>query len=751
MASYVEIFVGHHSVELRKCNFLQSFSCAAPANLVRYIHDGNPHLKEDEVHFLVLLFQEFQVVEHKLQLLIQINLETSGIPSILASTSYTRVGRDAVRLPNRVTHDSRCVARLEIEPPSEILHHPSYDNKTSFSCREVPEFLLKLPDDDHTSRYMKIQYEIDSGEGLPNHENHFLPILSVMRKSLPNEPPEIRLGLPKSVYMTQYSLLIIHPKAIIVTDDSTPTDSILLRSIWHNTSQHDGFLVHIADPWKSITSFKYGDLLRRKIAFRGPMKMLSLPSSRELCLLAVDLQFAESSVVCFPIFIQPLSTSEPKIIEKKDMLVRRGFSRIISTHHVGLVNAEEVMLQVKGGPYNGSLEMDGKPVLTFNYTDIEAGKVVYIHNDDRNFFDKIILKVFNNVTSSRVQMDIRIIEPIDEAVPWIVNNEALNVSDVETPLTSHNIEALVSEMDEDNDELMFYLITFPQHGVLRKKHVPASKGLIVTSFTRKNLRSGMIYYQVTSKSLLPRTDYICLKVQHGLIRNLNASTEIKLSINIKSSSFFDEKFVIRKCSDLKLTATLSNKMTAIVFTAHDFCYSVDDGLVDDLQYVINSPPYFENGRNVEEAGAIVEVQYDLFGRLEAEKDRLIETFSQKMMNDARVAYKSPSCFKQGYCLSNKSVEFKFSVTCPRCLPLYDQVFTLHFPDQKKFTSSVMLLRLGETKLLNQLLKDALSNQSDGDDVVLLNNPEFGVLVRDGSVVKVNRGWTIKEFLSKNIW
>lgn len=691
-------------------------------------------------------------MEHKLQLSIQINLETSGIPSILASTSYTRVGRDAVRLRSQVTHDSRCVARLEIEPPSEILHHPSYDNKTSsLSCREVPEFLIKLPEDDYTSRYMKIHYEIDSGEGLPSLENHFLPILSVMRKPLPNEPPEIRLGLPKSVYMSQYSLLIIHPKAIIVTDDSTPTDSILLRSIWHNTSEHDGYLVHIADPWKPKTIFKYGDLLRRKVAVRGPMKMLSLPTSRELCLSAVDLQFAESSVVCFPIFIKPFSTSEPKIVEKKDLLVRRGFSRSISTHHIGLVNADEVLLQVKGGPYNGSLEMDGKTVLNFNYTDIEAGKVIYKHNGDRNFFDKIILKVFNNVTSSRVQMDIRIIDPIDEAVPWIVNNEALNVSDLETPLTSRNIEALVSEMDEDNDELMFYQIASPQHGVLRKKHVPVSKGLIVTSFTRKHLRNGMIYYQVASKSRLPRTDSICLKVQHASVGNTNASTEVKLSINIKSSMFFDEKFVIRKCSDFKLTAALSSSMTTRVFTAHDFCYSTDDGLVDDMQYVINSPPYFENDRHVEEAGAIVEVQYGLYGRLESERDKLIETFNQKMINEARVSYKSPSCFKQGYCLSNKTVKFKFSVTCPRCLPLYDQVFTLHFPHQKTFTSSVMLLRLGETKLLNQLLKDALSNPSDEDDVSLLNNPEFGVLVRDGYVVKVNRSWTIKEFLSKNIW
>ncbi|NXG03411.1 CSPG4 protein, partial [Sakesphorus luctuosus] len=190
----------------------------------------------------------------------------------------------------------------------------------------------------------------------------------------------------------------------------------------------------------------------------------------------------------------------PRIVNKNNLLVEEGKPVKISKGKLQVVHENsspsEIVFTVRKLPVHGyirkfSLEesylnSDQKPVLSFTQQDINEGKVQYVQTVSDQLEDHFFLDVTNGVrTVSGIEISVDIIPrmiPLEVQNFTVIEGGSKALVEDYLKISSGHFAGLSCE---------FLLTEQPKHGYVENSRVPGKK---LTTFTRKQVEQGLIYY-----------------------------------------------------------------------------------------------------------------------------------------------------------------------------------------------------------------------------------------------------------------
>ena len=167
-----------------------------------------------------------------------------------------------------------------------------------------------------------------------------------------------------------------------VADGETDPRHVVVNVTSRLDPDRQGFFARTYDHTRPLTSFRYDELLNRRIAFRPPT---SRPVDGQLELnvelVAVDSRFAVSDPSTLALLVRPAPPSTVlRVLHNHGLVVPEGGSQPLTLDDLDFVDAagrrlDDVRLQVKAGLRRGNLEVDGRRTAVFSLRDIQRKKV----------------------------------------------------------------------------------------------------------------------------------------------------------------------------------------------------------------------------------------------------------------------------------------------------------------------------------------------------------------------------------------
>ncbi|KAG5850921.1 hypothetical protein ANANG_G00087500 [Anguilla anguilla] len=524
----------------------QVFNCHFLPDEVKYIHNGSPLLEEDVVMlriyrftesetFLETLLLRVKVVEPQNSLIQLGNLplevpEFYGLSNIIDSRVLTFQNRpDVVCTVRLLTSETKTPAlgQLVRDDPSKIsaakdVEQPSVPNtgprkgrqtvpcpgnkacihatkEVRFLKANCDEFLTSALKYQHLSPpspeidYIPIRVELrdHSSRALLEMESVWIPVL--IHGAMQNQPPHAAFMSMFILEVDQFILTPMSTAALDAKDDETPRDQLVFNV---TKPPAEGYVTHLDDHTKPITSFTWQDLNEMKIAYQPPNSSFAGRQTYEVEFQAIDSSFATSDPIMVHFSVRNAETNAPRVSWNMGLDLLEGQSRPITWENLQIVdkdNIDAVYLVAVDGPLHGRLSVRGGKGFMFKVRDLREGVVVYHHSDSDTARDYIVLRITDGRHSIRHKFPINIL-PKDDTPPFLINNVAFEVQEGGSVLVEEYM-LLASDLDSSDDYILYQLLTFPRAGEIIKRSSPQHPGVSVKSFLQRDLFQGLIYYR----------------------------------------------------------------------------------------------------------------------------------------------------------------------------------------------------------------------------------------------------------------
>ncbi|GCB63686.1 hypothetical protein scyTo_0004468 [Scyliorhinus torazame] len=366
----------------------QVFDCHFLPHDVKYTHNGCPLLEEDNVMLRIYRFTESQTFLETFLLNVQITEPKSslikfGLVSLQVQKFYgisNPIDKNVVSF--KYNANSICTVKVlstEALVPAHgqlIVDDPQYrpenllDTALKHNVRKVRQATIPCPSNKACPtgvkevRFLKTNCEDFLAMGLkyqhlspPSPNNDYIPIRVEVRDERTRflhqvENAWIRVNIkgaipnqqPKAAFMSMYILevdqFILTPlsmAAVDAQDDETPKD----RLVFNITKPPvEGYLTHLDDHTKSITSFSWQDLHEMKIAYQPPNISHTERRNCEVDFKAIDTFFEVSDPIMVHFSIRTAETNAPRVSWNMGhpvttFLQRDLFQGLIYYHHFG--------------------------------------------------------------------------------------------------------------------------------------------------------------------------------------------------------------------------------------------------------------------------------------------------------------------------------------------------------------------------------------------------------------------------------
>ncbi|XP_056377142.1 FRAS1-related extracellular matrix protein 1 [Hyla sarda] len=544
-ACKVEVIVNEPITQRVGKLFPQVFDCHLLNNEVKYIHYGCPILDEDEVMLRLYRFTETQTFTENFILRVKLvepdcNIIKLG-PKTLEVTEFyglsNIIDKNTLNFDYEKRMNLECtvrVASLESHLPAHgqlvtgdpAKEQPRGDHPHSFFsgsshklsplCKSggcIPglkklqttiknsceEFLLMgmryqhLDPPSPNTDYISIRLDLTDtrSKAVYKSEHAWIPIH--IRNALPNQ-------IPKAAFMSMFILevdqFILTPftTAALDAEDSETSKPLLVFNI--TDVPREGFITHLSDHTKPITSFTWKDLNDMLIAYQPPNSSHVERKNMEVELEVHDFFFERSSPITVHISIRTAETNAPRVSWNMGLDLLEGQSRAITWERFQVVdndNINAVRLVIVDGLQHGRITVRGGKGFMFTVKDIKDGVVCYHHDDSDTTKDFVVFRIFDGRHSIRHKFPINIL-PKDDSPPFLITNTVIELLEGQTVLIQGSM-LCASDMDSSDDYIRFNITKQSVAGSIMKK--PGQKALAypVTTFLQRDLFNGIIYYK----------------------------------------------------------------------------------------------------------------------------------------------------------------------------------------------------------------------------------------------------------------
>ncbi|XP_044128198.1 FRAS1-related extracellular matrix protein 1 [Bufo gargarizans] len=523
----------------------QVFDCHFLNNEVQYIHYGCPILDEDEVMLRLYRFTETQTFTENFILRVKLvepdcNIIKLGPKKLEVTEFYglsNIIDKNTLNFDYEKRLNLECTVRvssLESYLPAHgqlvtgdpVKDQPRGDHPHSYLSRtnhklsplcksggciqglkklqntiktSCEEFLLMgvryqhLDPPSPNIDYISIRLDlIDTrSKALYKSEHAWIPIH--IRDALPNQ-------IPKAAFMSMFILevdqFILTPftTAALDAEDSETSKPLLVFNI--TVPPHKGFITHLSDHTKPITSFTWKDLNDMLIAYQPPNSSHVERRNIEVELEVHDFFFERSSPITVYISVRTADTNAPRVSWNMGLDLLEGQSRAMTWEQFQVVdndNINAVRLVILDGLHHGRITLRGGKGFMFTVKDIQDGVVCYHHDDSDTTKDFVVFRIFDGRHSIRHKFPINIL-PKDDSPPFLITNTVIELLEGQTVLIQGSM-LCASDMDSSDDYIRFNITKQSVAGSIMKKPGQNALAYPVTTFLQRDLFNGIIYYQ----------------------------------------------------------------------------------------------------------------------------------------------------------------------------------------------------------------------------------------------------------------
>ncbi|KAM4722959.1 FRAS1-related extracellular matrix protein 1-like [Rhinophrynus dorsalis] len=681
----------------------QVFDCHFLPEEVKYTHNGSPLLDEDYVMLRVYRFSELETIVESFLTEIQIKEPMGGIVQLEENTleilefygvSSKPVDKNILLFKHNLEKSEQsCSVRTllsELQLPaygqvvledskSDRKHVPRSPlnprvnnyrqegaqcpgNKPCYpglkemrhlktNCEDFMEMGVKyqhLNPPSPNIDYIPLQVEIRGGvmRELLQTQNIWIPV--AITGAVPNTAPRAAFMPMFILEVDQFILTPITTATLDAEDDETPKNRLVFRI---SKPPPAGYITHVDDHIRAVTSFTWQDLHDMKIAYQPPNTTYSERQNFEVEFQAIDSFFMPSPPIMVHFSIRNSETNAPRVAWNMGLNLLEGQSRPISWEIFQIVdndNLQAVRLVTVDGLHHGRLTIRGLKAFIFTVQDIKDGVVLYHHDDSDTTKDYIVFRIFDGQHSIRHKFPINIL-PKDDSPPFLIINIGFELVEGATvPIQKHMLMA--SDMDSSDDYILYNITKPPKAGELVKKYSTESSGVPVSTFLQRDLFRDLIYYSHFGGEVFQDSFEFILSDSHD---SPNYSEEQTVIIHItpvkdqlpKEAAGTNRHLIVKETEITKITKQHLHFMDTESPDSH-------------LIYTVTKPCFVPTSPAIQDAGRIIFVNTTN----PLEKDASIpslNSFTQHAVTHFKVAYMPP---QKDIGPDPMFVQFEFSVS-----------------------------------------------------------------------------------------
>ncbi|KAF3836796.1 hypothetical protein F7725_004260 [Dissostichus mawsoni] len=617
----------------------QVFDCHYLADEVKYVHNGCPLLKEDDVKLRLYRFTETETYMEVFSLHVDIIEPDCSIiklgPKFLEVPEFYSLS-DAVdgnvvsfhyekrsslectvHMSNHDTHlpahgqlvtgePERATVRGD-EPESFINLRQQLENKARAMCKsedclkglKLVKF-AKIPCDDFLMMGLRYQH-IDP----PSPDVDYIAIrldLKDLRSGSIYQPPKPSFMSMFILEVDQFILTPLSTATLDSEDEETP-QQLLVFNI--TKPPVDGFITHLSDHTRPISSFTWLDLNDMLIGYQPPNSSHTQRRNYEVELEVHDFFFEKSPSMTVHMSVRNADTNAPRVSWNMGLSLLEGQSRPIMWEQFQIVdndNINAVRIITVDGLQHGRLT-------------VRAGVVRYHHDDSDSTKDFIIFRITDGLHQTRHKFPIKIL-PKDDSPPFLITNMLLEVSEGQLALLrGSTLQA--SDMDSSDDYILFNITRPPQAGEVMKMPPTGLTGYPVSHFLQKDLSQSMVYYRHLGNEVF------------------DDSFEVVVMVHIEPVPDQPPKEVPGSSRCLVI------KETEVVHITRQQLHFVDQESPDsELTFTVTTPPFFTGPHSSPDAGRLFLV--DSIPKFSKDSNApVLRLFTQHAVNFMKVAYMPP--------------------------------------------------------------------------------------------------------------
>ncbi|CAL1590665.1 unnamed protein product [Knipowitschia caucasica] len=525
----------------------QVFDCHYLPDEVKYVHYGCPLLKKDTVRLRLYRFTDshthmevftlnVDIIEPECSI-IRLGPKSLEVPEFyslsdpldgnVVSFHYERrsslecsvhLNHHQDQLPAHgrlVTGELQEASKRGDEPESFIHLRQQLDNKEKAMCTsedclkglklvkfsKVPcdEFLVlglryqhtdpPSPDVDYI--HIRLDLKDTRSNSIYKTEHAWIPVRVL--GAMPNQPPKASFMSMFILEVDQFILTPLSTGTLDAEDEETPKQLLVFNI---TSAPTEGFITHLSDHTRPVSSFTWLDLNDMLIAYQPPNSSHTQRRNYEVEFEVHDFYFDRSPPIIVHMSVRNAETNAPRVSWNMGLSLLEGQSRPITWEQLQIVdnnNLKAVRLITVDGLQHGRLTVRGGKGFMFTVQDIKEGVVYYHHDDSDSTKDFIILRITDGLHQTRHKFPIKIL-PKDDSAPFLITNMLLEVPEGQTALLpGSTLQA--ADMDSSHDYILFNITRAPQAGEVLKRPGAGLTGYAVNHFLQKDLSQSLVYYR----------------------------------------------------------------------------------------------------------------------------------------------------------------------------------------------------------------------------------------------------------------
>ncbi|XP_036971006.1 FRAS1-related extracellular matrix protein 1b isoform X3 [Acanthopagrus latus] len=647
----------------------QVFDCSFLEDEVKYVHNGSPQLDQDSVMLRVYRFTSSDTLVETV--VVPVRVVDSDVPGVVelgsaplvvpqfyglsntidSSVLNIRTRADLVCTVRLMTTDTSVPALGQLVKEEDVTQRKGREtaplcpgNKPCLHDTTEVHF-LKTGCQDFLSSGLKYQHlsppspEIDyipirvelreqATRALLEAESVWLPVL--IHGAMQNQPPQAAFMASFILEVDQFILTPLTTATLDAKDHETPQERLVFNV---TAPPAAGYIAHLDDHTKPITSFTWLDLHEMKVAYQPPNSSQSHRRNYEMEFQAIDGSYMSSPPIMVHISIRTAETNAPRVSWNMGLDLLEGQSRPITWEELQIVdsdNVDAVYLVAVDGPLHGRLSVRGGKAFMFRVRDLREGVVVYHHSDSDTTRDHIVFRISDGRHSIRHKFPINIL-PKDDSPPFLINNVAVEVQEGGA-VRLEEYMLLASDLDSSDDYILYQVVSTPRVGQLVRKSSAHETGAPVDSFLQRDLIQGQIYYQHSGEEQFEDSFDVTLSDSHQP-PNLSQTYTVVLHV-----------FPVKDQLPLEVSGSvrsLTVKETEVVYITQAHLHFTDREHPDtDLTYVITTPCFSPLHPGLMDAGRLFYT--DTTSAMK--KDHMVpvlKSFTQHAVNHMKVAFMPP--------------------------------------------------------------------------------------------------------------
>ncbi|KAI1888531.1 hypothetical protein AGOR_G00186130 [Albula goreensis] len=774
----------------------QVFDCHYLADEVKYIHNGCPILREDRVMLRLYRFTDTDTYEEVFYLNVKIlepdcnvirlgpkSLEVPefyGLSDVLDGNVLSfhydhrpnlectiRVSTQNTHLP---AHGQLVIGELEKleargdEPHSFVPIRQQLMNKARAKCKDeacrkgmklvqttkvsCEDFLVMGLRYQHTDPpspdidYIAIRLDLTDtrSRSIYKSERAWIPVS--IKNAIPNQPPRPAFMSMFIVEVDQFILTPLTTAALDAEDSETPK-SLLVFNI--SKPPQEGFITHLSDHTRPITSFTWADLNDMLIAYQPPNSSHTQRRNYEVDFEVHDFFFEKSSPIMVHVSIRTADTNAPRVSWNMGISLLEGQSRPITWEQLQIVdndNLKAVRLITVDGLQHGRLTVNGGKGFMFSVSDIKAGVVRYHHDDSDTTKDYVVFRITDGRHQTRHKFPINIL-PKDDSPPFLITNMVLELSEGQTALLRGSI-LQASDMDSSDDYILYNITRLPQAGELMKIPGPGLTGYPVTRFLQRDLFHSVIFYRHLGNEVFDDSFEVVLSDFHDP-PNLSEPQVIVVHIFPVHDQLPKEAPGV--------TRQLVVKETEVIHLTKKHLHFIDTESPDsELTYTVTTSPFYSHNYGRHDAGRMFLV--DSIPKFTKDPNApVLRLFTQHAVNFMKVAYMPPILDIGPY---PQHIQLVLSVTNQQGSTITGICFNITvLPVDNQapevYTNQLTVEEGGDCQVgLDNLLLTDQDSMEDALRVELKGEPHHGHIELDGFPMKPGQAFTVHDLKSLKV-